>query len=291
MAQWPCGAASDNEVVVTPSLALTAALLAWKAEIESTGGIPLFVAEAHFEPESHQFSLPADTAGRGLFASYLRQEDFLREFILMDATMIYHRAPGQQAFLVLLNGARRQHWAPHQEAVLAHEFGHAWIKAQGFPTPLFAPGPFPCLSVHTGDITQHVLIRRELDRRGIPFRPFWLAGLERSIPVLETAAPPPEPDRCARARLAAEWADVRLGLLPGQWPLQPRYEAAVRKYMPELVSTVDAIVAYVSAHDMASRDQHRDALRFVFDRLKDLVYQRAKEFRVYGTLKRNPRVS
>jgi hypothetical protein len=80
--------------------------------------------------------------------------------------------------------------------------------------------------------------------------------------------------------------DVKLGLQPGEWPAEAAYEAAIRRYMPEIVSTVERITDYVRRRDLSDRDQHREALKAVFEMLKDLVYHRAKEFRVYGTLKK-----
>ncbi len=229
---------------------------------------------------------PQDTPHLDLLAPYLASEEFQRQFALMEASMVFQRAPGREVAFVLLNGDRRAEWESRQEALLAHEFGHAWIKAEKYPTPVFVPGPYACLAIHTGDITQHVLIRREMERRGIEFRRAWLERLERAIPAMETAAPPPEEDRCARARLAAEWVDLRLALQPGEWPAQARYEAAARRYMPEVVSTVERITDYVRSRDLSDRTQHREALKAVFEMLKDLVYYRAKEFRVYGTLKK-----
>lgn len=271
--------------MLAAAVTLSAALLAWKADIEARG-VTLVIAEARLDAPGGRFTVPADTPLREVLDQWLASADFRQQFQLMHATMIFQRLPERPAAFVLLNGDRRPEWESRQEALLAHEFGHAWISAEKFPVPVFVPGPHACLAVHTGDITQHVLIRSEMERRGIDGRRSWLEQLERSIPVLETASPPPEEDRCARARQAAEWVDVKLALAPGQWPAQARYEAAVRRYMPEIVSTVERIADYVRSHDMSDRAQHRQALQAVFDMLKDLVYHRAKEYRVYGTLKK-----
>lgn len=263
---------------------LTAALVSWKAEIESRG-VAVVVAEAR-QSAAGGLAVAPETPHLDLLAPYLKSEDFQRQFALMEASMVFQRAPGREVAFVLLNGDRRAGWESRLEALLAHEFGHAWIKAEKYPTPIFVPGPHACLAIHTGDITQHVLIRREMERRGIEYRRQWLELLEQAIPAMETGAPPPEDDRCARARLAAEWVDVKLALAPGEWPAQARYEAAARRFMPEVVSTVERIVDYVRRRDLADRVQHREALPAVFEMLKDLVYHRAREFRVYGTLKK-----
>ncbi|MFZ5925887.1 MAG: hypothetical protein ACOYX1_00435 [Acidobacteriota bacterium] len=270
--------------MLTAVVTLTAALLSWKADIESRG-VAVVVAEAR-QSAGGGLVVPQDTPHLDLLAPYLGSEEFQRQFALMHASMVFQRAPGREVAFVLLNGDRRAEWESRQEALLAHEFGHAWIKAEKYPTPVFVPGPHACLAIHTGDITQHVLIRREMERRGIEYRRAWLQELERAIPAMESAAAPPEEDRCARARLAAEWVDVRLALQAGEWPAQARYEAAARRYMPEVVSTVERITDYVRRRDLSDRTQHREALKAVFEMLKDLVYYRAKEFRVYGTLKK-----
>lgn len=270
-------------IVLAAAVTLSAALLAWKGEIESRG-VTVVVAEAR--NAGGGLAVAEDTPHLDLLRPYLDSEDFRRQFSLMHASMVFQRAPGREVAFVLLNGGRRAEWESWQEALLAHELGHAWIKAEKYPTPVFVPGPHACLAIHTGDIAQHVLIRREMERRGIEYRNSWLQQLEQAIPVLQTAAPPPEEDRCARARLAAEWVDVSLALQPGEWPARAAYEAAVRRYMPEIVSTVERITDYVRGADLSDRRRHREALQAVFEMLKDLVYGRAKEFRVYGTLKK-----
>lgn len=273
--------------VLAAAITLSAALLAWKADIESRG-VALIVAEAGRDPQTGRFAVPAGTPRRELLEAWFAAEDFHRQFSLMQATMVFQRTPGGEVAFVLLNGDYRPSWQRHEEPLLAHEFGHAWLKAEKYPSPVFVPGPHACLAIHTGDIVQHVLIRREMERRGIDYRRQWLEGLERAIPAMEGGTPPPGDDRCARARLAAEWVDVKLGLEPGAWPAQPRYEAAVRRYMPEIVSTVERITEYVRSRDLSDRGRHREALKAVFEMLKDLVYYRAKEYRAYGTLIKKP---
>lgn len=265
-------------------LVLTAALLSWKTDIEAKGGTRLLVAEVQHQAERNEFTLPAETPGRELFAEYLRQDQFMRQFSLMYAVMIHHKSPAGNAYLVLLNGAKRSDWEAHQEALLAHEFGHAWLKSEGYPAPVLINNQWACVGIHAGDITQHVLIRAELDRRAIDHRTFWFRGMDLAATHLETAPSPPESDRCARVRQAAQLVDVRLSVKPGEWAGQGRYEAAVRRSMPEIESTVAAIVSYVQSHDMADRAQHRAALQFVFEKLKDLGYQRTNEYRVCATL-------
>lgn len=265
-------------------IVLTAALLSWKTDIEAKSGARLLVAEVQHRADRNEFTLADDTPGRELFVEYLKQDQFMRQFSLMYAVMIHHKSPSGDAYLVLLNGAKRAEWEADQEALLAHEFGHAWLKAQGYPAPVLINNQWACVGIHTGDITEHVLIRAELDRRHIDHHTFWFRTMDQATVLMEKGPPPPESDRCARVRQAAQLVDVRLGVKPGDWPGQARYESAVRKSMPEVESTVAAIVAYVESHDMADRVQHRAALQFVFEKLKDLAYQRTNDYRVCATL-------
>ncbi len=272
-------------IVLATAITLSAALLAWKADIEARG-VAVVVAEVRSEAPGGRVIVPQDTPLREVLEAWLAVPDFRQQFALMYATSIIQRLPDREVAFVLLNGDSRPLWEPRMEALLAHEFGHAWVKAEKYPTPVFVPGPLACLAIHTGDIVQHVLIRREMERRGIAYRQDWLADLERAIPSMESSPPPPEEDRCSRARLAAEWVDVRLALAPGEWPAQGRYEAAARRYMPEVAPTVDRIVDYVRSHNLADRSQHREALFAVFEMLKELADSRAKDQAVYGTLKK-----
>ena len=260
--------------VVTASLVvLTAALLSWKTDIEAKGGARLLVAEVQHQAERNEFTLADDTPGRELFIEYLKQDQFMGQFSLMYAVMIHHKSPVGGAYLIMLNGAKRSEWEAHQEALLAHEFGHAWLKAEGYPAPILISNQWACVGIHAGDITQHVLIRAELDRRGIDHRTFWFRTMDQATVQMEKGPPPPETDRCARVRQTAQLVDVRLGVKAGQWAGQARYEAAVHQSMPEVESTASAIVEYLQSRDMADRAQHRAALQFVFEKLKELGYR------------------
>lgn len=272
-------------------LALTVALAGWKADIEAQSGTPVHIAVAEYDQPSHTYRLADGAPRRDLFATYLKNENFTRQFQQMYAVMVHHKATDGNAFLILLNGIRQAEWAGHEEAVIAHELGHAWIKARGLPTPVFIDNAWACVGVHAGDIPQHVLMRAELDRRGIDHRTFWLAGLDAAAKEMETKPAPPESDRCARVRVAAQWADVQLGLKAGEWAGRARYEAAVRGQMPEVEETTNIIVKYLQGKNLEDRAVHREALKFVFEKLKDLGYQRTKAYRVYATLKETPHVT
>jgi hypothetical protein len=261
------------------TLALPPALEQWRAEIETAGGAPVFVAEVEFSPDGQQMTLPDSTPARSLFAHYLRQDDFARQFVLMRGVLIHHQGPEGQAHLVLLNGARRPEWGPHQDALIAHEFGHAWLRAKGYPAPVFQPGPLACLAIHTGDIVQHVLIRRELESRGIEHLPLWLASLEAAtagastLPDGEGFAKVRAGDPCLALRQIAEWADVRLGFPSSRPELVESYESQMRRVFPGIESTVSAIAEAVSTRKVEEPQQHLDALQQVHGLLRRLLDQ------------------
>jgi hypothetical protein len=79
-------------------------------------------------------------------------------------------------------------------------------------------------------------------------------------------------------RQAAELVDVRLGLAGVDWKGREAYEAMTRKVFPEVWPTVEEIVVWMSGHDMEDVDQHRQTLRFVFEKLKALAYGRSQAY-------------
>lgn len=274
--------------MIAAALVLTAALASWKADIEAKSGTPVYLAVVEHDEAANTYSLGADAPRRELFTEYLKQESFLTQFSRMYSVLIHRKQPGDNSFLIMLNGARRKEWAGHEDALIAHELGHAWVKAEGYPTPMFVNNRWACVSINAGDITQHVLIRAEEERRGIDYKSFWLKSLEDATKQLEAAGKPPEGERCLRVQQVAQLVDVALGLKPGEWDGRDRYQADVRKAMPEIEETTNAILDYLRKHDMTDRDQHREALKFVFEKLKDLAYARTSDYRVYATLKRYP---
>lgn len=274
--------------MIAAALVLTAALASWKADIEAKSGTPVYLAVVEHNQADNTFTLDASTPHRELFTQYLTQESFLNQFSRMYSVMIHRKEPDGNSFLIMLNGAKRREWAGFEEALIAHELGHAWVKAEGYATPLFVNNRWACVSIHAGDITQHVLIRAEMERRGIDHKTFWIKSLESATQQLEAAGPPPEGERCLRVQQVAQLVDVILGLKSGEWAGRARYELDVRKNMPEVESTVNEVLNYLGKHDLTNRGEHREALKFVFEKLKDLAYGRTKDYRVYATLKKYP---
>ncbi len=263
--------------LVALALALPPALEEWRLEIERTGGTPVLVAEVEFSADGQEMRLPEGIQGRALFASYLRQEDFVRQFLLMRGVMVHHQGFDGQAYLVMLNGARRGEWGGHEAALIGHEFGHAWLRAKGYPAPVYQAGAAGCLAIHTGDIVQHVLIRREMERRGIGHTGLWIESLEAGLRGAQTWGDGEgtrrgrEGDTCLALRQVAEWVDVRLGLAAAGWRNFVAYEEEMRRVFPGLEETVGAVTGAVLGREVADPTQHRAALERVYGHLQALA--------------------
>lgn len=258
------------------ALAAPQVLEVWRGEIEAAGGVPVLVAEVEFEPGGQQMRLPEGIAGRALFAHYLRQEEFVRQFVHMRGVMVHHRGWGGEAFLVMLNGARRTEWEPHVAALVGHEFGHAWLRAKRFPETTPEAGDPPCLAIHAGDIVEHVLIRRELDRRGIGHRGYAAESFAASRVAMKQredgeGLKQARQDACLALRQVALWVDARLGLAAEDWPDLAQYEAEARRVFPGLEEHVSAIEALVGAAALDDPVEAKAALEAVAGRLRKLA--------------------
>jgi hypothetical protein len=233
-------------LALLPALVLPPALAEWRAAIEAAG-VPVLIAEVQSPPGGETLTLPEDTPGRPLFAYYLRQPGFLQQFVHMRGVMVHHQAPGAEAYLILLNGARRGEWERYEAALIGHELGHAWLRARRFPLPPTLPADPACLAIHAGDIVEHVLIRRELARRGIEQAPYWIESFEASLRHMKTL-PDGEGlrlarlDPCRALRHAAAWVDARLGLGGGAWPALDEFESESRRLFPGLEQTAAALL-------------------------------------------------
>lgn len=266
---------------MTSALALVFAFLTppvldvWRGEIEAAGGVPVLVAEVEFDPGGEQMRLPEGIRGRALFAHYLRQDEFVRQFVHMRGVMVHHRGWDGEAFLVMLNGARRAEWEPHMAALVGHELGHAWLRVKRYPEIMPKPGDPACLAIHTGDIVEHVLIRRELDRREISHRGYAVESYAAALAAMKQREDgegirQARQDACVALRQTALWVDARLGLGTAQWPELAEYETEARRVFPGLEEHVSAIEALVGAAALEDPVEAKAALEAVAGRLRGL---------------------
>jgi hypothetical protein len=109
-------------------------------------------------------------------------------------------------------------------------FGHIWLKAKRYPAPAYQGGESACLSVHALDAVQHILIRQEMERRGVAWKAPWFAGLAALRQMEQTPGAAGGVGRCQTLSQVAMWVDVALGA--GDWPGQPAFLAALRRRFP-----------------------------------------------------------
>lgn len=236
----------------------------WRREIEAGGETRIFLARVNWDRQANTYSLPPDTPQREWFAQYLRDPEFAAQFQRVHAVTASRRDGDRFLFLIFLNRGLIHQWGDFEEALIAHELFHAWFIAQKYPVPRAQPGKAGCLSVVTLDLVQHVVMRDELRRRGIDHAKY--QRRKRDIVVEDGARLPAslQTDPCLRVSAVSEWVDMRLELGPDR-----EYEAMAERLYPGLGGVGAEIAAYLSRLDLRDRNLHREALAFVFYRLRE----------------------
>lgn len=265
-----CAAIAVLLCLAVPALAgaqrLPEHLEKWKADIERRGE-PLVVVRVTTDAETGQFRIPPETPRRFILARYLADERFREQFRGMYAMTLNYRAADGVAHFVLLNAARAAEYGNSEEPLLAHEFGHVWLDVVGFRSLDSFSETAPCLATHSSDLVQHVLIRRELDARGIPFREHWINTLVLALEALKKGPPAPSSGPCDTLARIAVWADAKVGLRPETWSRYNELDAAYRSHFPELAATVDELTAVLTAVDVTDPARYGRALVYVRKRL------------------------
>lgn len=258
------------------ALVLPPPLEQWRAEIEAAAGVPVLVAEVEFSEDGRQMQLAEDVRGRAVMAQYLQQPAFVEQFLLMRGVMVHHRGWEGEAYLILLNGRRRPEWERHLPALVGHELGHAWLRVIRYPEAQAEAGDPACLAVHAGDIVEHVLIRRELSRRGVAHAVYAAASFQAALAAMKKL-PDGEGlrlarrDPCRALRQVAAWVDARLGLDAEAWPDLANYEAESRRLFPGLEEAVGSIQADLHGADSADPEQGQAALARVAAKLRGVA--------------------
>lgn len=245
-------------------VALSDRLRAWVGEIESLSGGKVILARIYTDPLRNQLQLPADADEPQVLARYLSDPGFRAQFTAAHALSLNYQGPEGRLHYVLLNMAFGDQWAAEgEEGLIGHELGHAWLNARGYRAPEYVPGPRACVASLAGDIVQHVLIRAEMDRRGIPFREFWVRQLEAENP--ESGAGP-----CRRLILLAQLVDARLGLGQARWEDLARLEEKVARSNPLIPPYAGAISEFLRGAELGSEAGFGRALEFVRRQLERL---------------------
>ena len=247
-------------------LSLTGLLANWATEISQQSGAKVVVIE--LEPGKLPQQEPHRTIARQHFATPSFQQLFL------SAQALSLNPPSGKYQYIFVNRLLAPKDPEALTGLLAHELGHLWIKAQGYAAPKYLAGEAGCLSVTTGDALQHILMRDEMDRRGIIWRP----GLVRQfIPALEKMAQDDQDDqhpqvpRCQRLAQVLLWLDVELGISDKDWDQRIRFLNLMEKRFPEVAIKGKQLAAELAKLDLRDKQVHRQELVRVFESLKKFV--------------------
>jgi hypothetical protein len=241
----------------------------WRAEIERLGGAPVLIARIEQDAATRQLHVAPSTPQPEFFELYLKDPEFVRQLLQARALTVNFAGLGGKRNLIFLNMARHAEWGDNEEALIGHELGHAWVKAQGYATPVYPGGPTACLFIHAADVVQHVLIRDEMDRRGIAQRDRMRQDFEDSLPAWLRSGEAGL-SSCDRVKLAAVWLDMRLGLTQSEWERRDEFEETLGKRFPLVRAAVDDLTAVMEVRDVSDKSAHRAALALVFERLRRL---------------------
>lgn len=234
----------------------------WRREIEQRGE-PVVVVRVETDRETNRLRVP-DARLAGLLA----REGLAEQFRRTQAMTVNYRGADGRVHFIVVNLDRAAEFQDAEEALVAHELGHAWLDGLGFHSLPTLGEAEPCLAIHASDIVQHVLIRRELDRRGIPYREHWIRSLEPALEALRKSGPPPaKGDPCDKLARLALWTDVRLGLTPEAWSRYGEFDRAFRRAFPELADAVEEMVTVLGAVDLTARERFERALVYVRKRV------------------------
>lgn len=241
----------------------------WQREIEQAGKIAVVLLRLPANSQTTVLNIPPETPRRELLTPYTDQSGFVSQFRGAQAMTVNAIGADGRVSFVLINPLLAGSGA-EEEAVIAHEFGHIWLKAKRYPAPAYTGGEAACLSVHSLDAVQHILIRGEMERRHVNWKTPWYTGLEAALRQMEG-----EPGaaagvgRCQTLGQVAMWVDVALGA--GDWPRRAAFLAAMRRRFPTIVPAAEEITEHLRGVEVADLAQHRAALGFVFERMKRLA--------------------
>lgn len=262
---WPAAAQSA-------SVQLSGRLEEWKREIEQHAGAEIIVARVYTDASSERMILSQDAERPEILAGFLAEETFRAQLSRAHALMASREEGSRAQYYVLLNMALADQWEGSEEAVIAHEFGHAWLDVLGYASPSYEPGPRSCVAVHAGDIVQHILIREEMERRGIPYIDYWLRNLKGALERLETRREE-EADRappCQQLALVALRLDASLGLTTETWDDLPRFLAALDRNFPDLKRYAADLESRLRTADVRLPEAHASAVAYTLARLQEL---------------------
>jgi len=200
-------------------VALPAVLEEWKKEIEGRTFQRIEILRIPGDP------FPKED--EDVLFSYFAKPDFVASFQQAQALTFRYERAGKSRSLILLNLPRMQATQNSPAALIAHEMGHLWLASLGFLPPVYEPGPKACLAIHLGDIVQHILLRAESDRRGIPWRSSYERDYTAARETYRTSSEQGPGDDCRRAHRLSLMIDVRSGFEAKSFAAREDYLAAL----------------------------------------------------------------
>jgi hypothetical protein len=243
---------------------LSPRLREWQKEIEAQGGGQLLPVRVFVEKRGGvpTYVLPDDTPQRAVLVRYFGDANFRTQFVRTHAVSINYTGPEGKIFFVVLNMERLKEYGGDEETLLSHEFGHAWLHAQGLRAPAVPPGQAACQAIHVGDIVQHILIREEQSRRGFDFRPGWTRDLDVAAQSLKNQPPETQPpaDPCLRLERLALLVDVEAGLTDGHWATRPAFLERLPAGDPRLADMARRLTRILQGYELLNPTEYYLAL-------------------------------
>lgn len=244
-------------------------LVRWGEEIELTAGRIVFAPASR---QGAEWKLPANLEREDIILKYLRDPSFRKELAAAHALTVNWEGAGERYHFIVLNMDLAGQWESAREGLIGHELGHIWLHAKGLTSPQFQPGPDACISIQSADIVQHVLIRAEMERRGISGKAYLLSNLKISLNALGKPDALGKPGnssltRCQKAVVLSHWLDFRHGIARGDWNEADRYSELHQERYPEISRRGVEIEEYLRDHEIADHESFLQAVAFVRERL------------------------
>lgn len=227
--------------------------------------IPHPVIIAKVKVENGAYILPENLGdNRAILAQYFSQYEFRAQFVHTHAVNLNIDFPGRPPIhFIVLNMARMTDTKQPEEEIIAHELGHVALHAKGFRAPAYTPGLLACEPIHTGDIVQHAIIRRELSRRGFHPEKGWIQDLEQAWKQLEKSPPQTAPpaDLCQRLQRLSLLIDLELGLSgENQWKNLQNYRDRLTAHDPLLAELASRLARLLNHLDLDNKIEYYAAV-------------------------------
>ncbi len=235
----------------------------WKSEIEARLFHRIEILRIPGDP------VPAED--RDVLFSYFSKPDFAQSFSRTQALTFRYEREGRTRSLILLNLPRLQSTQNTIPAIIAHELGHLWLGSLGLNPPVYDAGPGACLAIHAGDIVQHILLRAESDRRGIPWRESYIRDYTAAAETFRNNTPGGSGDNCFRAQRLSLIIDVRTGFAPHSFPVREEYLAALARQDPAVEAIAIELIEALDTRLTLDPADYRAALALSFSAIERLL--------------------